>query len=204
MEVKDLLLKIAKNENLSQVELDELGRFGTETQQRNALVSGVFKSQEILDVKNIKAVSVEADFVSSLGCRVLRTTSQTIANASGVLIEFGSEVYDDDSMVDLVANNNRVSINTSGRWLVIASCVYTDSGTDLRSLQGVIYNASGSPVGSVATDYSAKYNSVLDMTYLEKGWYIKFTVRQDSGSSKTISWATATLVLMRKTDAGDD
>lgn len=203
MEIKDLLLKIAKNETLSQGELDELGRFGTETQLRNALVSGVFKSQETLNVKNIQAVSVEADFVSSLGCRVLRITPQTIANATGVLIEFGREVYDDDSMVNIATSSDSIYINTSGRWLIIASCVYTDSGTDLRQFGALIYDETGTVTGTAAIDFAPKYNNISDMTYLKKGWSIKLVARQDSGSSKTISQATATLVLMRKADTGD-
>lgn len=202
---KDLLLKIAQNRPLTPQELDELGRFGTETQQRNSLVSGSFQNVETLNVKNIKAVSVEADFISTLGCRVLRrSTTQTIANASGVLLEFDVEIYDDDSMINLSTSTDAVSINTSGRWLLISTCAYSDTGSDLRSLQAVIYDSAGSPVGAAVGGVSARFNSILDLVYLEKGWSVKFIVRQDSGSSKTINYSTATFVLMRKTDIGDD
>lgn len=47
---KDLLLKIANNSRLTPQELDELGRFGTETQQRNSFVAGNTTPQNTLDV----------------------------------------------------------------------------------------------------------------------------------------------------------
>ncbi len=39
-DLKDLLLKIANNARLTPSELDDLGRFGVETQQRNSFVAG--------------------------------------------------------------------------------------------------------------------------------------------------------------------
>ncbi len=200
----DLLKKIAANARLTPQELDELGRFGTETQQRNALISGSFQNIETLNVKNLKAVSVESDFISSLGCRVLSRNSQSIINASGVVVVFDAEIYDDDSMVNLSTNNDRVTINTSGRWLLVAGCSWSDTGTDFRQLGITIYNQDGTTAGSGGGSYSVRGNGVVDLLYLKKGQYLRYIVRQDSGSSKDLSQAKATLVLMRKTDTGDD
>ena len=47
---KDLLLKIANNSRLTPQELDELGRFGTETQQRNSFIAGNTTPQNTLSV----------------------------------------------------------------------------------------------------------------------------------------------------------
>ncbi len=200
----DLLKKIANNSRLTPQELDELGRFGTDTQQRNALVSGTFQNQEVISVKNLRAVSIEADFVSTLGCRVVMNTGQTITNASGTLIIFNREVFDDDSMIDISANNDRISINTSGRWLLVNSCTYSDTGSDIRTLQAILYSSSGAVLGGIVDSAAVRFNSASDLVYLEKGQYIRFMVRQDSGSSKTLLRASVTLILMRKTDIGDD
>lgn len=48
---KDLLLKIANNAKLTPQELEDLGRFGADTQQRNAFVAGNTTPQSKLDVK---------------------------------------------------------------------------------------------------------------------------------------------------------
>lgn len=204
MDLSEILLKIADNKAITPQERDELKRFGTETQQRNALISGSFQNTESLNVKNIKAVSVEADFVSSLGCRVLARNTQSIINASGVVVAFDAEIYDDDSMVNLSANNDRVTINTSGRWLLVGGCSWSDTGTDFRQFAVIIYNEDGSVAGSGVGSYAVRGGSGIDLLYLKKGQYLQYVVRQDSGSSKTLLWAKATLVLMRKTDVGDD
>jgi hypothetical protein len=49
-DLKDLFLKIAQNRPLTPRELDELGRFGTETQLRNAFLAGNTTPQNTLDV----------------------------------------------------------------------------------------------------------------------------------------------------------
>jgi hypothetical protein len=46
----DLLKKIANNSRLTPQELDELGRFGTETQQRNSFVAGNTTPQNTLNI----------------------------------------------------------------------------------------------------------------------------------------------------------
>lgn len=203
-EFKELLLKIAENKQLTPFELDELGRFGTETQQKNALISGIFQNAETLKIKNIKAVSIEADFISSLGCRVLAKNSQSIINASGVAVVFDTEIYDDDYMVNLSSDNDKIFINTSGRWLLAGISAWSDSSsTDIRTMGVTIYNADGTTAGNAGFGHSVRAQAFVDLLYLSKGQYLQFIVRQDSGSTKTLIQVKATLVLMRNTDIGD-
>lgn len=50
-EFAELLRKIANNEKLAPIEMDELGRFGTETQRRNAFLAGNISPVNLLDIK---------------------------------------------------------------------------------------------------------------------------------------------------------
>lgn len=201
---KDLLLKIAQNRPLTPQELDELGRFGTETQQKNALISGSFQNLETLTVKNLKAVSVEADYVSSLGCRMSTNTTQTIPTGlPATNIQYHVEGYDDDVMINLSVNNDRISINTSGRWLIVADCMWNTALTDMKYLLVAVYSSSDVFIGNVAIDWAPITNNVTAMPFLQKGQYLKFVCRQDSGSNKTLQYSRVALTLMRKTDSGD-
>lgn len=201
----DLLKKIATNARLTPQELDELGRFGTETQQRNALISGSFQNIETLNVKNIKAVSVEADYVSSIGCRVATNSTQSVATFPATLtVQYGVENYDDDMMVDLSVNNDRININTSGRYLLIGDGFWNSSSTAVKYMAAVLYSSSDVSLGNIALSWElGSSNNIISMPHLIKGQYIKMRGGQYTGGSIDLQYSRLSLTLMRKTDSGD-
>lgn len=50
MEFKDLLLKMAKNEQLTPIELETLANYGTDTQQKNSFLAGIITSANTLNL----------------------------------------------------------------------------------------------------------------------------------------------------------
>lgn len=69
------------------------------------------------------------------GCRVKRTTNQSIPNLSNTPINFTSENFDTDSMHDNSTNNTRITFNTAGKYAVGAQIEWAAGGnTGVRAL----------------------------------------------------------------------
>jgi len=63
-------------------------------------------------------------------CRVKQTSGASIGDASGTILSFDAEDFDTDGMHDNATNNSRITINTAGVYLVIASVRYTAGVSD--------------------------------------------------------------------------
>lgn len=135
-------------------------------------------------------------------CRVYKAGDQTIATASDVSILFDSERYDNDTMHSTSSEEDRITFNTAGIYIV-GGCVSFDSNTTgyrtLRiELNGTTQIANvqvrANDAGSVNTNLSIStcYQFALND-------YIKLIVRHSKGSDldvKSVSnaspefWAT--------------
>ena len=63
-------------------------------------------------------------------CRVKQTSGASIGDASNTILAFNAEDFDTDGMHDNATNNSRITINTAGVYLVIASVRYTAGVSD--------------------------------------------------------------------------
>jgi len=63
-------------------------------------------------------------------CRVKQTSGTSISDASNTILAFDAEDFDTDGMHDNATNNSRITINTAGVYLVIASVRYTAGVSD--------------------------------------------------------------------------
>lgn len=75
-EFSDLLKKIANNARLTPRELDDLARFGTETQQRNALFSGIINPQGGLIINNTFDFIYSELLIASVTSKTIRIPSK--------------------------------------------------------------------------------------------------------------------------------
>jgi hypothetical protein len=118
----DLLHKIANNARLTPQELDELKRFGTETQQRNAQVRGIFGSDGNPYFENGITSNGEmyigGNVVSTSRARVVRNTDQVIGSASLTNIQFESAEYADGVDFSATTDNTKLNIITTGTYRI--------------------------------------------------------------------------------------
>jgi hypothetical protein len=63
-------------------------------------------------------------------CRVKQTSGQVVYDAANATLAFNAEDFDTDAMHDNATNNSRITINTAGVYLVIASVRYTTGVSD--------------------------------------------------------------------------
>lgn len=72
--------------------------------------------------------------MSLIAAKVSRTTSQAKV-ANDTLVLFNSEIYDYDNMVDLVANNDRITIQTSGLYLINGTVDFEFTGLQTKKCE---------------------------------------------------------------------
>ena len=76
-----------------------------------------------------------ADFPTLPGCNAYNSTNPTITNGAWNTLAFDSELYDTDTMHDLVTNNSRITCKTAGKYLIAAQIVYDANTTGMREIR---------------------------------------------------------------------
>ena len=66
------------------------------------------------------------------GCRVWASATQTLANATGTVITWNSESYDTNSYHSTVTNTGRLTVPSTGYYLLNALIMYADNTTGAR------------------------------------------------------------------------
>lgn len=84
------------------------------------------------------------------GCRVYKSTDQTVANGNNDVITFGSEVYDTDGFHSTTVNNSRITIPTGfdGYYLVLAKAVSDADATNHTGANLMIRKNAGGVAGN--------------------------------------------------------
>lgn len=183
----DLLKKIANNAKLTPQELDELGRFGTETQQRNSQTSNIYGNDGIPYFPN--GLSSGADIL--IGKNVISTTAarvrrylavQSIAHNTSTPVEFDDIEYNDGVFIDLNADNTKINILSTGIYKMFFGVSWTPiSG---YCYAGVSKNGvSHHPFTSTTGTGSLLAIGAYDERLLLAGDYLQLKVRQMSGVS---------------------
>lgn len=119
------------------------------------------------------------------GCRIRRTTNQTINNASDIRISFDVADYDTDAMFN-PAFPLRITINTPGKYHVFANVRWTNF-VGLRYLDivgnGVLNLAFNQMYNSVSNLIAVSIDTVWDFA---AGEYVELFVAQSSGVAQSI------------------
>lgn len=179
----DLLKKIANNARLTPQELDELGRFGTDTQQRNAQVSD-WANQNFT---SIDPTLRQLDF-RTLGAKVKMDTDTAIANNTFTYFPWETVEYYDINMVDLTTNNTRITIPRTGRYTVGVNFAVDLLASSAWRID-IVVNRNTTPVLASSTQsLSAVFNTLnfCEDALLNVGDYVEARLLQASGSSKNV------------------
>jgi len=120
-----------------------------------------------------------------VGARVYNDANISIANATEVALTFNTERYDTDSIHDTGSNTERLTCNTTGKYLISASLSFaTDAGGNLRILR--IYLNNTTIISQVWQPNSASGNNTLESTCtyeLSATNYVTAKVYQNSGGA---------------------
>jgi len=97
------------------------------------LVDDVFDSSwdGLLEAATKNAVF---DQIRDISAKVTKSASQSISNNTGTVITWDSELYDTDSMHDNVTNNERITINTAGKYSALFVTEWEGNGSGTRVL----------------------------------------------------------------------
>jgi len=121
------------------------------------------------------------------GCRVLRTTVQSIAAETWVSVNFTSEGYDTDGMHDNVTNNERITIKTAGKYFIGCYIPFDANATGQRSWR--LLTGGDSIAQALINATAGSFNSVVTLITVEEfavNDYIEAQVFQNSGGSLNV------------------
>lgn len=77
-------------------------------------------------------------------CSVFHSDDLTaVADATNTVLPADSENFDNDGMHDSVTNNSRITLQTAGRYLVLANVTYAPDATGYRRLTFLINGTTG-------------------------------------------------------------
>ena len=177
---KDLLLKIANNSRLTPQELDELGRFGTEIQSRNAQVA----DWERQSFTNTDPTLRQLDF-RTLGAKV-RMDTDTAIPSGAMYFPWETVDYYDIGMVDLVANDTRITIPRTGRYFVGINFAFEAISTSYWRAD--IFVNRTTILTSGTQNQSAVFGTIniSEDAILTVGDYVETKITQVTGVSKNV------------------
>jgi len=118
---------------------------------------------------------------TDVSCKVTKSADQTISNSTSTIITWDQEDYDTDGMHDNVTNNSRITIQTPGKYSVMAQFEWTSNSSGKRIID-IFKN--GSAVGKA--NYLASGNSQHTISFvgaLVEDDILEVRVFQDSGGS---------------------
>ncbi len=117
------------------------------------------------------------------GCSVTRSTNLSIAHAIETYIDFDVESYDNDSMHEST-NPSRITINTSGKYLVTGQVLFNTNGAGDRRL-ALVKNRVSVEAETRVLPVTGTQTTVIIIRELEllAGDYIELRARQNSGGA---------------------
>lgn len=127
-------------------------------------------------------------------CRATNTVDQTIPNTTWTVLDLNSELFDTDSMHDNAVNNSRITINTPGKYLIIARVNFEPDTEGLRYLDIYLNNTTSIASVSMADFYNANpplfmfVSTIYDFSVDD---YVQARVYQTSGGNLDIRYVAS-------------
>lgn len=118
-------------------------------------------------------------------CSVYKAAAQSIASLTETACQFDTEFYDTDSMHDNVTNNSRITIQTTGIYLLNAYVLWASNTTGYRFARFRVGGAAGTIIAQdILLAGAALGDMVNNLTVLRSlvaGDYVEVYVQQSSG-----------------------
>lgn len=122
-------------------------------------------------------------------CRVYHSANQSIPNNAATTLSLNSEDFDTDSMHDTVTNNSRITINTTGIYVITLNVLWGTSTAGDRTAQiwlnGADYIAGDTRPAPDNSSYNGE-QSVSVVRAFTAGDYVEARVTQDSGGGLNV------------------
>jgi hypothetical protein len=125
-------------------------------------------------------------------CAVFNSTTQSLTNDTVTMLSANSEFFDNDAMHSTVTNNSRITIQTAGRYLLIATVEYSGAATTGYRSTGYAINGTAGPIGgqvvmAVSTASTVTRLTAIRTAVLAVGDYVETTGHQTSGGNLNCS-----------------
>jgi hypothetical protein len=137
----------------------------------------------------LKWAAAAAASASFVGCRLTKSTAQSIPNATNTTLTFDTETFDTDGFHDNITNNSRITIPSgkAGKYLITCNTMINAPGsTDVAS---VIFKNGGTVlvINYISTANVSVPVSVISQIFsLAVADYIEIKAYQNSGSAKDV------------------
>jgi len=147
------------------------------------------------EATGLKWTAPSAGGASFVGCRLSKTSSQSITTSTYTAITFQAEVFDTDAFHDNTTNNTRITIPTGkgGYYLFIGKSNIADSATNIRVMRffknGATQLQNIAFTGRVEDTPQFTFSTIANLT---AGDYVELSFLQNSGSSLDFNAGGAT------------
>jgi len=147
---------------------------------------GIGSTGQVLTVASgVPSWATPSSGVTFSGARVWNTTTQSINNATGTTITFNSETYDTNSYHSTVTNTSRLTVPSTGYYLLSTTVIFTSNSTGTRSLD-LKKNGTGIATTEQGTSTTAVTPVQLTCAFFATAAdYFEVSVYQNSGSTLT-------------------
>jgi hypothetical protein len=137
---------------------------------------------EILDFHNTHMAS-KSPHPNVPSCRVYHSIAQSIPDSTFTSLAFDTEKFDNDTMHDVAVDNNRITIKTAGRYLILATATFDSNATGYRQI-AIRINASTKKIGihPVVNGAYTMLNTFMPTEFIV-GDYLDVLVWQNSGGA---------------------
>lgn len=177
-----------KNGNLSDTRLDEMQRTFNELWDRESRYKAWLSSDGNPHFSRMYAneAYVGKSPIAGKAVRVKRDNNQAINDSTDTFVQFESAGYDDAQFADLTADNTKITIPETGRYLINFFVRWAANATGVRS--AVIQRSTGGGAYSnfapidhrSAVSGQISTNAGYDERWLAEGDTLKLQVRQTS------------------------
>lgn len=117
--------------------------------------------------------------------QISRTGSVSVPNATPTNLTFDTEDFDNDNMANLGVNNQILTVNTAGVYLVIGRVEWASNGTGERQVT-LVKSTGTATIGSFrepgATGSTTRQESIM-LAYMPVGTQVRLQVLQTSGGA---------------------
>lgn len=124
------------------------------------------------------------------GCLVSKSTDQTVSTGIGfTMLTFDTEAYDTDAFHNPVTNNSRLTIPTTGFYILTGQITWASSTTGYRTLR-LYKNGTAAGIGGFSVETVPKatgdQNGVSAILSCTAGDYFEIGCRQNSGANLNV------------------
>lgn len=117
-------------------------------------------------------------------CSVYASSSQTVPTATMTVLTADGENFDNDSMHSTSSNTSRITIQTAGRYLLIATAIFATGSADERNVQFYVNGTTALEGTKVNANASGSQNTVITTSrsyVFAENDYVEVRVRQRTG-----------------------